>query len=114
MPIQVSARAIKIGDDGTPEVLGDFNEYVLPGTSQMGCEFPISDRIAQITHINADALKARGAKRMRDVLPEFVKFIRSFEKDGPTVLAGQNIAFDLRFMNYTLGREELGIVEDGE
>ncbi len=111
--LQMSARAVRLDGAGGFEVLGDFNQVVTPGTDPMGHPFRIPKRVSSIVGIDEGNLAERGAVPIREALPAFLAFIREQQEHGPVVLAGQNLPFDLRFLDYTLAREPLGQPADG-
>lgn len=107
--IQLAAQAVRVKKDGTLQELDKLNAYITPGTDPLGRPLQIPQNITALTGIDAARIQANGDKRLRDVLPEFVAMVQRMQKHGPVVLVGQNVPFDLRFLDHALSRAELGV-----
>ena len=111
--IQMSAQVIRIKPDGSTDEFGKYDQIVDPGRDPLEKPFKISPEIQKLTGIT-DARVLQQGKRMREAMPEFVKFVQDAAKGHPTVMVGQNVPFDLRFLDFTMSRKPLAIDVDGK
>jgi DNA polymerase III epsilon subunit-like protein len=107
----ISAQAMKIKPDGSTEVISVLNRYVTPGTDMFGKEFEIPASTTKVHGLDKTTLAQKGAVPMRQAMPEFIKFVQDAQKQGPAILVGQNVPYDLRFIDYVMSRKELGVKE---
>ncbi|MEL6185863.1 MAG: phospholipase D-like domain-containing protein, partial [Myxococcota bacterium] len=107
--LQISARAMKLGADGEVEVLEDFDQVVTPGINQLGHPFAIPKQISALVGLDESNLESRGALPVQEAVLAFIEFIGRQKEGGPTILAGQNLPFDIRFLDHVLSREQLGV-----
>jgi DNA polymerase III subunit epsilon len=102
--LSVGAQAVKLQPDGSLKVVDEFSSLVTPGTNLLGKPFGIPTITTNITGLSADSLKKGGARNVKDVMGELVAFIQKQSKNGPVVLAGQNVSFDIRFLDDALSK----------
>lgn len=113
--VSLAAKAMRMKPDGSTEVIGEFNEYVDPGTNAFGKTFKVPWQAAKVHGLTNERLAELGARTIREVLPDFIQFLRKAQEEGEVVLAGHNVGrFDLRFLDVVLGRKVLGQDVDGE
>lgn len=110
----MSAQAVRVRADGSLEVLGELNRYVTPGHDLFGEEFEIPRVTTHVHGLDKKTLAEKGAVHMRQALPELVGFIHEMQKHGPLIMVGQNVPYDLRFLDHTLARKGLAIERDGK
>jgi phosphatidylserine/phosphatidylglycerophosphate/cardiolipin synthase-like enzyme/DNA polymerase III epsilon subunit-like protein len=108
--VSMAGQAFKLGPRGKVETLEEYNAYITPGTDPMGAPFRVPGSAVRVHGLDQDKLDTLGARRMRQVMPEFIAFLRRQMERGKVVLLGHNAAFDMRFLDHTLSRSVLAAI----
>lgn len=113
--VSLAAQIVTVDDKGEITIHDEFNQFVDPGWSLLGTEVEVPGRAARIHGLSRSELANRGARSIRDVVPDFVDFIEKAKAHGKVLLAGHNIGgFDLKFLDQVLSRKPLEFERNGK
>lgn len=111
--LSISARAIQQDKTGKwVWAKESFHRYATPGNDMQGKPFVVPASAVAVHGLNRSRLDKLGATPVDSVLADFIAFVRHTQQKAASqgramALAGQNLRFDLSFLDQVLSRQSI-------